>query len=185
MRQGVVGLVLAAIAAVGEGPMIAQDASRAIRSDAAGQERGWTASPKSRTRIVAGTIVSGNIDPRVLAAAIELLPRPPERIVIVDTKDLPPAEERRLRELDAFVLNGSRAIYLRRQGQTLRAAEYEGGPYVLMLAVVIWHEMAHAEGLDERQAQEREEDLWKGFTGRGLVDSAVALTYLAELQRRR
>jgi hypothetical protein len=45
--------------------------------------------------------------------------------------------------------------------------------------------MAHTDGLDERQAQEREEDLWKEFTRRGLVDSAVGLTYLAEMQRRR
>ena len=30
-----------------------------------------------------------------------------------------------------------------------------------MLAAVIWHEMAHTEGLDERQAQQRKEDLWK------------------------
>ena len=54
-----------------------------------------------------------------------------------------------------------------------------------MLAVIIWHEMAHTEGLDERHAQQREEDLWKEFMQRGLVDSAVGLTYLAELRRRR
>jgi hypothetical protein len=54
-----------------------------------------------------------------------------------------------------------------------------------MLAVIIWHEMAHTEGFDERQAQEREEDLWQQFTGRGLVDGALGLTYLAELRRRR
>jgi hypothetical protein len=145
----------------------------------------WPPSSKSRTRIVAGTVVSGDVDTRTLAAAIEALPRPPERIVMVDTKDLPPTQESRLRGLDAFVLSGSRVICLRRQSPTLRAAEDEGGPYVLMLAVVIWHEMAHAEGLDERQAQEREEDLWKAFTGRGLVDSAVGLSYLTELRRRR
>ena len=147
-----------------------------------GQDRERIRGSKPRIRLVAGTVVSGDVDAGTLAAAIEALPRPPERIVIVDTKDL---HERQLRELDAFVLSGSRAIYLRRQSQTLRAAEYTGGPCVLMLAVVIWHEMAHTEGLDERQAQEREEALWKEFTGRGLVDSAVGLTYLAELQRRR
>ena len=57
--------------------------------------------------------------------------------------------------------------------------------YLLMLAAVIWHEMAHAEGLDERHAQEREEDLWKQFVQRSLVDSGVGLTYLNELRRRR
>ena len=80
---------------------------------------------------------------------------------------------------------GSRVIYLRRESPTLLAAEYSGGPYLLMLAVVIWHEMAHAEGLDERQAQQREEDLWKQFVQRALVDSGVGLTYLDELRRRR
>ena len=54
-----------------------------------------------------------------------------------------------------------------------------------MLAAIIWHEIAHTEGLDERQAQQREEDLWVEFTQRGLVDTVVGLTYLAELQRRR
>jgi len=82
------------------------------------------------------------------------------------------------------VLNDSRVIYLRRQGPTLIAAEYSGGPYVLMLAIIIWHEMAHTEGLDERQAQHREEDLWKEFMRRDLVDRSLGLTYLVELQRR-
>jgi len=149
------------------------------------QDREWHPSSNSHTRIIAGTVVNGDIDSRTLAAAIEMLPRPPERIVVVDTKELPPGKESSLRDLDAFVLRGSSVIYLRRQSETLRVAEYSGGPYVLMLAVVIWHEMAHAEGLDERQARQREEDLWTEFTRRGLVDSVVGLTYLAELQRRR
>lgn len=157
---------------------------RSTNEGANSQGREWLPSSKLRTRIVAGTVVSGDIDPRTLAAAIELLPRPPERIVMVD-KELPPTKESQLRELDAFVLRGSRVIYLRRQSETLRAAEHSGGPYVVMLAVVIWHEMAHTEGLDEPQAQEREETLWKEFTRRGLVDTVVGLSYLAELQRRR
>jgi hypothetical protein len=72
-----------------------------------------------------------------------------------------------------------------RSSSTLREAEYSGGPYVLMLAVVIWHEMAHTEGLDERHARQREENLWKEFVRRGMVDSVLGLTYLAELRRRR
>ena len=34
-------------------------------------------------------------------------------------------------------------------------------------------------------AQQREEDLWKVFVQRGLVDSGVGLAYLDELRRRR
>jgi hypothetical protein len=147
---------------------------------------GRTESPSaSRTRIVAGTIVEGDIDTRALQAALESLPRRPERIVMVNADEKPLEHENQRRDLDAFVPLGSRVIYLRRESPTVRAAEYDGGPYVLMLAVVIWHEMAHTVGLDERQAQLREEDLWQQFVQRGLVDSGFGLTYLAELRRRR
>jgi hypothetical protein len=149
-----------------------------------GQGRKETPSA-SRTRIVAGTIVEGDIDTRTLRAALESLPRAPERIVMVGADAMPPEHEPQWRDLDAFVPLRSRVIYLRRQSPTLLAAEYDGGPYLLMLAVVIWHEMAHTDGLDERQAQLREEDLWKQFVQRGLVDSGVGLTYLDELRRRR
>jgi len=142
-------------------------------------------SEKPRQITVAGTVVDGDVDPRALRSALEALPRRPERIVLVDNEVSTPGQEKQLRELDGFVLTGSRVIYLRRQSPTLLAAEYEGGPYLLMLAAVIWHEMAHAEGLDERHAQEREEDLWKQFVQRSLVDSGVGLTYLNELRRRR
>jgi hypothetical protein len=150
-----------------------------------GQRREWAPSSESRTRILSGTVVNGDVDARTLQAAIDALPRRPERIVVVETKALPPAPESRLRDLDGFVLSDSRVIYLRRQGPTLLAAELSGGPYVLMLAVIIWHEMAHAEGLDEQQAQQREADLWKEFMLRGLVDRSLGLTYLVELRRRR
>ncbi len=149
------------------------------------QDREWISSSTSRTRIIAGTVVNGDIGARTLAAAIDVLPRRPERIVMVETKELRPTKESQLRGLDAFVLCGSRVIYLRREGPTLLAAEYSGGPYILMLAITIWHEMAHTDGLDERQAQEREEDLWKQFIERGRVETVVGLTYLAELRRRR
>ncbi len=135
--------------------------------------------------IVAGTVVIGDFDPRTLRAVLEVLPHPPGTIVFVDTESLLSAHEKQSRGLDGFVPVGSRVIFLRRQSPTLRAAELEGGPYPLMLAAVIWHEMAHAEGLDERQAQLREEDLWKQFVQRGLVDSDVGLTYLNELRQRR
>ena len=49
-----------------------------------------------------------------------------------------------------------------------------------MLAAVIWHEMAHADGLDEAQARRREEELWRGFVSTRVVDSTFGLEYLAE-----
>jgi hypothetical protein len=54
-----------------------------------------------------------------------------------------------------------------------------------MLAVVIWHEMAHADGGDEAEARDREEELWRQYLRTGRVDGGVGLTYLAELRRRR
>src|SRR5262249_3232182 len=128
-------------------------------------------SSRASSRIVAGTIVTGDIDTRTLLGALQALPRRPETIVVVDTEPLPLWHDRQPREVDAFVPLGSRVIYLRRRSPTLLAAEYSGGPYVLMLAAVIWHEMAHADGLDERHAQEREEDLWRQFVLRRRVDS--------------
>jgi hypothetical protein len=139
---------------------------------------------KRSVQSVAGTIVVGEIDRRTLRAALEALPRRPARIEVVDDSAAPPALQQLTRDLDGFVPIGSDVIYLRRQSVTLREAE-SGGPFVLMLAAVIWHEMAHAEGLDEQQARRREEDLWKQFVQKGLVDSALGLTYLDELRRRR
>jgi hypothetical protein len=133
-----------------------------------GQGRKRARSSETSTRIIAGTIVNGDIDARVLGAALEALPRRPEKIVVVDTEASPIGREEQLRDLDAFVPVGSRVIYLRRQSPTLLAAEYSGGPCVLMLAAVIWHEMAHAEGHHERHAQEQEEDLWTQFVRRRL-----------------
>jgi len=152
---------------------------------ATGQARKRTGLSEHPSHVIAGTAVDGDVDPRTLRAALEVLPRRPERIVLVDSEALPPGHETQLRDLDAFVIAGSRVLYLRRQSPTLLAAEYEGGPYLLMLAAVIWHEMAHIDGLDERHAQEREEDLWKQFVQRSLVDSGVGLTYLQELRGRR
>ena len=65
------------------------------------------------------------------------------------------------------------------------ARRTEGGAYLLVLAAVIWHEMAHAEGVDETGARQREEDLWESFVRAGRVESGVGLSYLAELRQRR
>lgn len=53
-----------------------------------------------------------------------------------------------------------------------------------MLASIIWHEMAHLDGADEREAQRREENLWTRFLLDGRVDRMTALRYLALFSRR-
>ena len=137
------------------------------------------------SQVIAGTQVVGDVDTRTFRAALEALPRRPDRIVVVGGQAIPPAFARRMQDVDGFVPAGSRVIYLRREGTTLREAELSGGPYLLMLAVVIWHEMAHADGGDEAAARDREEELWRQYLRTGRVDGGVGLTYLAELRRRR
>jgi hypothetical protein len=72
-----------------------------------------------------------------------------------------------------------------RDSYIIREAERSGGPYQFMLAAVIWHEMAHADGLDEPQARRREEELWRSFVSTRVVDSAFGLAYLAVLRRQK
>jgi hypothetical protein len=133
---------------------------------------------------IAGTIVVGEVDVGVFRLALSALPRSPDRIVVVADSAMPGIADR-VRELDGFVPRGTRDIYLRRDGSTLRAAASSGGPYVLMLAIVIWHEQAHADGCDEAEARAREVSLWREFVRSGRVESSLGLTYLAALRDRK
>ena len=92
-----------------------------------------------------------------------------------------PARQK-LRGLDGFVLAGHTTIVVIRQGATLRQAEFGDAVDRLALASLVWHEMAHANGLDERAALAQERGLWQRFISAGLVDSGVGLTYIARLQ---
>lgn len=136
-------------------------------------------------RTVLKTVVVGQIDAHVVERALEVLPRRPERIEFVDDADLVVPIAKRTAEMDAFVIHGSKIIFLRRQSPTVREAEFSGGPYVLMLALVIWHEMAHGEGLDEYEARRREEVLWSDFIRSGRIDVGFGMAYLSELQARK
>ena len=106
----------------------------------------------------------------------------PDRIEVVAADEVLPEIRDRIHQKFGFVLTGSRTIYLIRDSAVIREAERSGGPYVFILAAVIWHEMAHADGLDEAQARRREEELWRGFVSTRVVESAFGLTYLAELR---
>jgi hypothetical protein len=140
---------------------------------------------KTPSQVIAGTTVTGDIDRRTLQSALEVLPRRPERIVIIDIARMPRGRAAEMRDVDGFVLSGDHVIYLLRQSATLQAAEYSGGTNTLMLASVIWHEMAHTEGLDEPAARRREEELWREFVMSGRVSSSVGMAALAELRERR
>ena len=113
------------------------------------------------------------------------LPRAPDRIEVVAADEVLPEIRERVDHMFGFVLNGSRTIYLIRDSSIIREAERSGGPYVFMLAAIIWHEMAHVDGLDEAQARRREEELWRSFVATRVVDSVFGLAYLAELRSRK
>lgn len=56
-----------------------------------------------------------------------------------------------------------------------------------ILATIIWHEMAHIDGADEREAQRREEALWTQYVMEDRVDRGDRMQYptaLKDLRRR-
>jgi hypothetical protein len=152
--------------------------------NAAQESRLVVSQPRAR-RTIGDTVLIGDFDVPTLRAALEVLPRKPALIEVVDDRDLSAAVRKEVADLDAFVPVGTQTICLRRQSPTMREAEFTGGPYRLMLASVIWHEMAHAEGFNERDARHREEELWNDFIRSGRVESSVGLAYLHELGGRK
>ena len=119
-----------------------------------------------------------------IARALRLLPRQPERIVLVERAERPNLYKGKPK-VEAFVNRGGKLVYLIRQGPTLQAALKRGGIFDYALAAIIWHEMAHIDGADEPVAQQAEEQLWKEFILANRVDRARGMRYLALLKGRR
>ncbi len=117
--------------------------------------------------------------------AVELLPKRPANVLVVDVNDARPEDRDYLLKLQAFVLRGSGVIYLPMHGEVLQAALKGSRFHDYMLATVIWHEMAHVDGADEARARREEEDLWTRFMLDGAVDRDAALGYLSALKKRR
>ena len=119
-----------------------------------------------------------------IARALRLLPRQPEKIVLVERAEGSHLHTGRPRT-EAFVNRGGREVFLVRQGVTLQATLKGPGIFDYALATVIWHEMAHIAGADEAGAQQAEEQLWKEFVLAQRVDRVQGMRYLALLQKRR
>jgi hypothetical protein len=134
------------------------------------------------TRIIGQTTVVGESDPTLWRTVLDLLPSRPRRIEVLDLDSLSGRARQKLRGLDAFVLSGETTIVVIRQGATLRQAEFGDALDRLMLASLVWHELAHVNGLDERAALEQEEALWRRFISTGQVDGGVGMTYIARLR---
>jgi hypothetical protein len=119
-----------------------------------------------------------------IVQALRLLPRLPVRVAVIDATRAKPDVQANLLRLDAFVIRGSPVIYIVRQSALLRGAVAGSDIYVHALASVVWHEMAHVNGSDERDARKQEQALWTSFVRDQRVDEVAALRYLAALDRR-
>jgi len=120
-----------------------------------------------------------------LIAAVALMPAAPRRIAVMDVTQARPAVREHLLTLDAFTVEDHAVIYVVRQSELLKRARTGAAVYRAMLATVLWHEMAHLAGSDEREARRVEEELWVGMVRDGVVDQPTGLRYLQALKARR
>ena len=121
---------------------------------------------------------------RAINRALELLPRRPARIVVVDASHASPDVREKITNVQAYVTTRECAIYVVKQGTVLREAVHGPSVYDYMLASIIWHEMAHLEGADEEKAQLSEEQLWMDYVRRGQIAAETGLRYAALLRKR-
>ena len=147
----------------------------------AGVSRAQASAP---TDIVTGTGPTASDDRAAIAAAVEMLPKRPVRIAVMDVTQNRPEVRDHLLTLDAFTVKGNGLIYIVQQSAMLEGARRGSTLFRAMLAVVIWHEMAHLEGADERAARKAEEELWGRFVRDGVTDPVTALRVLQELRKR-
>src|SRR5215204_1586850 len=79
--------------------------------------------------------------------------------------------------LDAFTVPGNGWIYVVQQSELLRLARSGSKVHIAVLAIVLWHEMAHIAGAEEQQARLAEEQLWTTFIRDGIVDHLTGRVY--------
>jgi hypothetical protein len=100
----------------------------------------------------------------------------------VDTAE--PALKRSLLRLDSFVVKGRREIFLTNHSAVLAGALRGSRLHEHILATIVWHEMAHLDGADERRARKAEQDLWTRYVRDQVCDEVTALRYLRALAMR-
>ena len=144
-----------------------------------------TAPRKATVRVIDKTTLAGETDPRMWKQVLELLPIRPSRIQVLDLDTLSPATRGTVEGVDAFVLAGHKTIVVVRQGATLRQAELGDAIDRLILASLVWHELAHVFGSDEETAFQWEQALWRRFMNTGRVDAATAMAYIDRLEEER
>jgi len=122
---------------------------------------------------------------RTLERVLKLLPKQPAQIVIVDPDQIEGDVRKALLQMDAFVTKGGLVVYLTVHSPVLQGALKGWTLYDYILATVIWHEMAHIDGGDEREAQRQEEALLTRYIMDERVDRGDGMRYLAMLKDRR
>jgi hypothetical protein len=128
---------------------------------------------------------------RAVSRAIAHLSKRPVHVAVIDALEAKPEVRETLLKLDAFTLrldavtmDRSKVVYLVKQSTVLQEAA-KGSPfYEHVLASIIWHELAHLDGADERGARRAEEQLWTRFVRDGISDQVSALRYLNALTKR-
>jgi hypothetical protein len=86
--------------------------------------------------------------------------------------------------VDADTMDRGKVVYLVKQSAVLQGAATGSELYEHVLASIIWHEMAHLDGADERGSRRAEEQLWTRFVRDGIFDQVTALRYLNALAKR-
>jgi hypothetical protein len=145
---------------------------------------GWSLVILSLGRVDAAQTNTGKYDP-IVRRALALLPAQPRKVLVVDASRALRRSDADGRKVQAFVLVGEDVVYLIAQGDALLRARNEGpGMFDYVVATLIWHEMAHIAGADEREAQRREEELWRRFLMARRINSGPGLRYLQLLGKR-
>jgi hypothetical protein len=134
-------------------------------------------------RSEAGQTVLGPYE-ATITRVLGLLPKLPAKVLVIDAAEAARAADAHGRKVEAFVRHGENVVYLISQGETLRGAQKGQGIFDYALAILIWHEMAHLAGADEREAQRQQEDLWMAYVATGRVDTNRGMNYLALLKKR-
>ena len=143
----------------------------------------WFVVVIATSRLAAAQTVSGPFA-ETISRALVLLPKQPARVLVVDATLAARAVDAHGRRVEAFIRHGENVVYLIAQGVTLQSAQKGPGIFDYALATLIWHEMAHLGGGDEREARRQEEELWMQYVAAGRVDTNRGLNYLALLKKR-
>ena len=135
---------------------------------------------------LARPVRAGDRDPyaQMLRRVGQLLPKVMPQVAMIDANEATPDVRAKLLTLDAFVTTGGTVVYLVEQSLVLQHARRGEPFYEHMLASIIWHEMAHIAGADERGARLAEETLWTRFVRDGVCNQMTALRYLKALNER-